>query len=52
VSINPDAHSATDISDVYFGVGVGRKGMLSKDDVLNCLPADKLLKFLKSHRKA
>lgn len=35
VSINPDAHNISGLTDVYFGVGIARKGWLEKSDVLN-----------------
>ena len=42
ISINPDAHEKTAIADMYFGVCVARKGMLSKE---HCLNAFTLLEF-------
>lgn len=33
--INPDAHSINGLSDTFFGVGIARKGWLTKEDVLN-----------------
>ncbi|HEX5130902.1 MAG TPA: DNA polymerase/3'-5' exonuclease PolX [Candidatus Krumholzibacteria bacterium] len=33
--INPDAHHTSEIEYVRFGVGVARKGWLTRDDVLN-----------------
>ncbi len=35
--INPDAHSSEDLRDLYFGVGIARKGWLTRQDVINCL---------------
>lgn len=37
VSINPDAHHAEDLSNVAYGVGIARKGWLTKKDVLNTM---------------
>ncbi len=37
VSINPDAHHAEDLANVSYGVGIARKGWLTRDDVLNTL---------------
>ncbi len=34
-AINPDAHSTEGLQDVIFGVGIARKGWLTKDDVVN-----------------
>ncbi len=36
--INPDAHRASRLQDLWFGIGVARKGWLTKEDVVNCLP--------------
>ena len=35
VSIDPDAHEAGGMADVYIGVGIARKGWLEAKDVLN-----------------
>ncbi|MEP6937088.1 MAG: DNA polymerase/3'-5' exonuclease PolX [Chthoniobacterales bacterium] len=40
--INPDAHRAERLQELWFGVGVARKGWLTKDDVVNCLPLGKI----------
>ncbi len=45
-AICPDAHSTEGIEAIFFGVGVARKGWLEREDVINCLPADMLLKLL------
>jgi len=42
-SIGPDAHSTEGLEDVQYGVGIARKGWLTRDDVLNCLDADAFL---------
>jgi DNA polymerase (family 10) len=36
--INPDAHRTERLQELWFGIGVGRKGWLTKADVVNCLP--------------
>jgi DNA polymerase (family 10) len=36
--INPDAHRTERLQDLWFGIGIARKGWLTKDDVMNCLP--------------
>jgi DNA polymerase (family 10) len=48
--INPDAHSTTGLQDLIFGIGIARKGWLSKDDVLNTLPLEKVRVALQSKR--
>jgi DNA polymerase (family 10) len=47
VSINPDAHHKDGFHDMYYGVCVARKGMLSKEFCLNTLPLSELLKEFK-----
>jgi DNA polymerase (family X) len=40
--INPDAHRTERLQDLWFGIGIARKGWLTKDDVVNCLPLGKI----------
>ena len=40
--INPDAHRVERLQELRFGVGVARKGWLTKADVMNCLPLGKI----------
>jgi DNA polymerase (family 10) len=51
--INPDAHRAERLQDLWFGIGIARKGWLTKDDVVNCLPLGKMEHALaaKKHRQ-
>jgi len=49
--INPDAHRAERLQDLWFGIGVARKGWLTKEDVMNCLPLGKIEKALKRKRE-
>ena len=46
-AINPDAHSISDLQYLAIGVGIGRKGWLTKADVVNCLPVKEIEKILK-----
>jgi DNA polymerase (family 10) len=48
--INPDAHRVERLQDLWFGVGVARKGWLTKADVVNCLPLSKIEAELKRKR--
>src|SRR5438477_8340293 len=48
--INPDAHRAERLQDLWFGVGIARKGWLTKDDVMNCLPLGKIEAELQAKR--
>lgn len=47
VSINSDAHSTFDFSNLKFGVGQARRGWLEKSDVLNTRTLGALRKLLK-----
>ena len=40
--INPDAHRTERLQELWFGVGVARKGWLTKEDVMNCLPLGRI----------
>src|SRR5436309_5779714 len=40
--INPDAHRTERLQDLWFGIGIARKGWLTYDDVMNCLPLGKI----------
>jgi DNA polymerase (family X) len=48
--INPDAHRTERIQDLWFGIGIARKGWLTKDDVVNCLPLSKIEAALQAKR--
>jgi len=50
--INPDAHRADDLQYLHFGILAARKGWLTRDDVVNCLPLGKIEKVLLAKRKA
>jgi DNA polymerase (family 10) len=45
ISINPDAHGISHISDISYGVGVARKGWLEAEDILNAASAEDFLAF-------
>ena len=46
--INPDAHRTERLQDLWFGIGIARKGWLTKEDVVNCLPLGKIEKALQA----
>ncbi len=46
VSISPDAHSAQALAHLEHGVTIARRAGLGPDDVLNCLPLDRLEAWL------
>lgn len=43
--IGPDAHSVDGLDDVEYGLGIARKGWLTKDHLLNCMEAEELLSW-------
>lgn len=47
ISINPDAHNIKGLQDVFYGVGIARKGWLEKKDVFNARPLKDVLGYLK-----
>ena len=49
--INPDAHRTARLQDLWFGIGVARKGWLTKADVVNCLPLGKIESALRAKRE-
>ncbi len=50
--INPDAHRTERLQDLWYGIGIARKGWLTKTDVVNCLPLAKIEKALRAKRTA
>ena len=49
--INPDAHRTARLRDLWFGIGIARKGWLTKNDVVNCSPAGKIERMLRAKRE-
>src|SRR5205823_5672808 len=49
--INPDAHRVDRLQDLWFGIGIARKGWLTKADVMNCLPLEKIGHALAAKRQ-
>jgi DNA polymerase (family 10) len=48
--IDPDAHRTERIQDLWYGVGIARKGWLTKVDVVNCLPLVKIESAMQTKR--
>jgi DNA polymerase (family X) len=48
--INPDAHSVEGLQHLAFGVGIARKGWLTRDDVVNTRPLAAVLDLLAAKR--
>lgn len=49
-SINPDAHSLSDLKNCIYGINMARKGWLEKNDVINTLALDEMRLFLKTNK--
>src|SRR5437868_4859187 len=49
--INPDAHRTERLQDLWFGIGIARKGWLTRADVMNCLPIGKVEGALRAKRE-
>lgn len=46
ISINTDAHNANMLEHMKYGVSIGKKGWLRKEDVINTWSIEKLKKFM------
>jgi len=49
--INPDAHQTKGLLDLFYGVGIARKGWLTRNDVMNCLPLSEIETALRRKRQ-
>src|SRR6266496_2097786 len=49
--IDPAAHCTERLQESWFGIVIARKGWLTKDDVMNCLPLGKIEIALRTKRK-
>jgi DNA polymerase (family 10) len=50
ISINPDAHEEAGLKDIYYGVGIGRKGWLEPGDILNAMDFGEMKAFLEQRK--
>lgn len=48
--VNTDAHSASDLDMLPFGVATARRGWVQARDVLNCWPLEQLLSWLQARK--
>ncbi len=46
-TIGTDAHAAVSLRDMRYGIGVARRGWLTKEDIINTLPLKKFEKIMK-----
>jgi DNA polymerase (family 10) len=49
--INPDAHRIERLQDLWFGIGIARKGWLTRDEVMNCLSLGQIEQALRRKRE-
>jgi len=47
LAINTDAHSIDQLNLIEYGLSTARRGWLEKEDVVNCLPLEELLKIFR-----
>ena len=45
-AINPDAHRTDGLQYLFYGIKIARKGWLTRDNVINCLPLDEITEAL------
>jgi len=50
LAINTDSHHPDHLWMIRFGVGTARRAWLGPENVLNCLPTDQLLQWLREHK--
>jgi DNA polymerase (family 10) len=50
-SVNPDAHSISEIDLTRWGIAMARKGGLQKEHILNCHERDALERHLERRRR-
>ncbi len=50
LSINPDAHATDGFKDMQYGVHIGRKGGLTKEQTFNTWSADKIETYFKERK--
>ncbi|MDL5502035.1 MAG: DNA polymerase/3'-5' exonuclease PolX, partial [Candidatus Methanoperedens sp.] len=43
--INTDSHSPSQLQYIEYGISQARRGWAEKEDIINCWPVEKLLKF-------
>ena len=52
IAICPDSHAVNGMEDFRYGVGIARKGWLTRNDVVNCLDTREVESFLVSLKKS
>jgi DNA polymerase (family X) len=52
ISINPDAHAAAGLAEIFYGIGIARKGWQEKKDILNTRTAAEVMDLLKRQKSS
>ena len=52
LSINPDAHSISELDHMHWGVQMARKGGVSADRVLNAMSLSEITRYLRQKRRS
>ncbi|MBR0736979.1 DNA polymerase/3'-5' exonuclease PolX [Bradyrhizobium liaoningense] len=52
LSINPDAHSISELDHMHWGVQMARKGGVSADAVLNAMSLSEIMRYLRQKRRS
>ena len=47
-TIDSDAHAVDEMEDIPYGIGVGRRGWATKDDIINALPYNKVKAWMEN----
>ena len=47
IAINTDAHHIDELEEIELGIGVARRGWLEKNDIINTMNTDELIKYLR-----
>jgi DNA polymerase (family 10) len=50
ISINPDAHATSGLAEIFYGIGIARKGWQEKKDILNTRTASEIKDIFKNRR--
>jgi DNA polymerase (family X) len=50
ISINPDAHAAAGLAEIFYGTGIARKGWQEKKDIVNTRTAAEIVDLLKQRK--
>jgi len=52
MSINPDAHSTSELDLTHWGVEMARKGGVPQECVLNCLSTERFIEYASRRRRS